>query len=68
MTTTDIGDFGSNTPLYFALDGLTVNTEVPTSLPNTSTLHSAPITKIIQNGRILIYHDGKWYDMMGIAQ
>jgi hypothetical protein len=68
MTTTDIGDFGSNTPLYFALDGLTVNTEVPTSLPNTSTLHSASITKIIQNGRILIYHDGKWYDMMGIAQ
>ena len=68
MRTTDIGDFGSNTPLYFALDGLTINTEVPTSLPNTSTLHSAPITKIIQNGRILIYHDGMWYDMMGIAQ
>ena len=68
MQTTDLGDFGSNTPLYFALDGLTINTEVPTSLPNTSTLHSAPITKIIQNGRILIYHDGMWYDMMGIAQ
>ena len=68
MQTTDIGEFGSNTPLYFALDGLTINTEVQTSLPNTSTLHSASITKIIQQGRILIYHDGMWYDMMGIAQ
>ena len=35
MTTTDIGDWGANTPLYFALDGLTINTESTTALPNT---------------------------------
>lgn len=64
MTTTDIGDFGANTPMYFALDGLTINTESTTALPNTQ----SPIAnsqKVIKNGHLLILRDGQWYTATG---
>lgn len=64
MTTTDIGDWGANTPLYFALDGLTINTEIPTALPQNPTLHT-PYTKVIQDGQLLIFHNGQWYTTTG---
>ncbi len=64
MQTTEIGEFGSNTPLYFALDGLTINTEMSTALPN------SPITlqksqKIWYNGQLLILRKGKYYTILG---
>ena len=64
MTTTEIGDFGANTPMYFALDGLTINTESTTALPNTQ----SPIAnsqKVIKNGHLLILRDGQWYTATG---
>ena len=64
MTTTDIGEFGSNTPLYFALDGLTINTEMPTALPQTPILNKL-CAKVIQDGQLLIFHNGQWYTTTG---
>ena len=64
MTTTDIGEWGANTPLYFALDGLTINTEIPTALPQTPILNK-PCTKVIQDGQLLIFHNGQWYTTTG---
>ena len=64
MQTTDIGDWGANTPLYFALDGLTINTELPTSLSQTPILHTQPI-KFIRDGRIYISHGDDMYDLLG---
>jgi hypothetical protein len=64
MTTTDIGDWGANTPLYFALDGLTINTKSTTALPHTQ----SPIAnsqKVIKNGHLFILRDGQWYTATG---
>ena len=65
MTTTDIGDFGANTPLYFALDGLTINTETPTALPNSPIASSPKSQKIWHEGQLLILRDGKCYTILG---
>lgn len=65
MITTEIGEFGSNTPLYFALDGLTINTEIPTSLPNNSIISSPNNKKILHNGQILVIREGKYYTILG---
>jgi hypothetical protein len=66
MKTTDIGEFGSNTPLYFALDGLTINTKVPTALPNTPITSSPNGQKIWCNGELLILSNGQYYTILGI--
>ena len=65
MTTTDIGDWGANTPLYFALDGLTINTETPTALPNSPITSSPNSHKIWHEGQLLILRDGKCYTILG---
>ena len=65
MQTTDIGDFGSNTPLYFALDGLTINTEVPTSLSNSPASSLPNSKKIWSNGELLIFSNGQYYTILG---
>lgn len=65
MTTTDTGIYGANTPLYFALDGLTLNTELPTSLPNT-TIESMSINKkMLLNGQVIIKCNEQTYDIHG---
>ena len=68
MTTTDMGQFGMNTPMYFALDALTVNTEsIANSLypiPN-SPLPMTNCQKVIRNGQLLLLRDGVCYTMMG---
>ena len=66
MQTTEIGEFGSNTPLYFALDGLTINTEMPTALPNSPITSSPNSQKIWQNGELLILTNGQYYSILGI--
>ena len=63
MTTTDIGQFGENTPLYFALDGLTVNTD-DTALPQISTPQTKP-TKILLHQQIYILRDNERYTPLG---
>lgn len=68
MTTTDMGQFGMNTPMYFALDALTVNTEsIANSLypiPN-SPLPESNCQKVIRDGQLLLLRDGVCYTMMG---
>jgi hypothetical protein len=64
MTTTDIGEWGANTPLYFALDALTINTEKPTALPN-SPITSPKSQKIWHNGQLMILREGKCYTILG---
>ena len=66
MQTTEIGEFGSNTPLYFALDGLTINTEMPTALPNSPITSSPNSHKIWCNGELLIFSNGQYYTILGI--
>ena len=66
MQTTEIGEFGSNTPLYFALDGLTINTEMPTALPNNPITSSPNSHKIWCNGELLIFSNGQYYTILGI--
>ena len=66
MQTTEIGEFGSNTPLYFALDGLTINTEMPTALPNSPIASSPNSHKIWCNGELLIFSNGQYYTILGI--
>ena len=64
MTTTDMGEYGANTPLYFALDGLTVNTEPVTAVGQVG---MAPVTttKILEQGRLVIMRNGRKYSVTG---
>ena len=64
MTSTDIGAWGANTPLYFALDALTINTEMPTALPN-SPITSPKSQKIWHEGQLMILREGKCYTILG---
>lgn len=68
MTTTDMGQFGMNTPMYFALDALTVNTEsIANSLypiPN-SPLPESNCQKVIRDGQLLLLRDGVCYTVVG---
>ena len=64
MTTTDVGEYGANTPMYFALDGLTVNTEPVTAVGQVGV---APVTttKILEQGRLVIMRNGRKYSVAG---
>mgnify|MGYP003456493949 CR=1 FL=1 len=64
MTTTDTGDFGANTPLYFALDALTVNTAQPTAVENLPVLQEEA-TKIWYQGYVYILRQGTIYNLQG---
>ena len=66
MQTTEIGEFGSNTPLYFALDDLTINAKMPTALPNSPITSSPNSHKIWCNGELLIFSNGQYYTILGI--
>ena len=64
MTTTDIGQFGENTPMYFALDGLTVNTEIATALPQVA-VQQPKATKMIVQQQIYILRGNEQYTPLG---
>lgn len=66
MTSTDISAWGTNTPLYFALDALTINTEMPTTLPESPITSSPNSQKIWRNGELLIFSNGQYYTILGI--
>ena len=63
MTTTDIGQFGENTPMYFALDGLTVNTD-DTALPQISAQPKKE-TKFLLQQQIYILRGSELYTPLG---
>ena len=65
MKTTDVGDFGSNTPLYFAIDGLTVNTTPTTNLQTTHSTYADKGQIVVIDGRVMISYDGNLYTLMG---
>ena len=64
MTTTDIGQFGENTPMYFALDGLTVNTEIATAIPQVA-VQQPKTTKMIVQQQIYILRGSELYTPLG---
>lgn len=65
MTSTDKGEWGINTPTYFALDGLTISTEkVETALQNAETT-TINATKRLVNGVLLIERNGNTYNAAG---
>lgn len=63
MTTTDIGQFGENTPMYFALDGLTVNTD-DTALQQISAQPQKE-TKILLQQQLYILRGSELYTPLG---
>lgn len=66
MTTTDLGDFGANTPMYFAMDGLTVNTELPTNVHELNVVDSIPQGKIVmQDSQLMILKGKELYTLLG---
>lgn len=66
MTTTDIGQYGANTPFYFALDALTVNTQQPTDLQTVYRTSSTPIGQLVViDGRVMIRLSGELYSLTG---
>lgn len=64
MTTTDTGSFGANTPLYFALDGLTVNTQIPTAVKDIE-MPSTHAKKVWNNGQWMIIRGNDRYTILG---
>lgn len=66
MTTTDMGDFGANTPMYFAMDGLTVNTELPTNVHELNVVDPIPQGKIvIRDSQLMILKGNELYTLLG---
>ncbi|MBQ5775055.1 MAG: hypothetical protein IIW05_04210, partial [Paludibacteraceae bacterium] len=61
---TDVGQWGTNTPTYFALDKLTVSQQAITALPSLTT-QPLVATKALVNGRILIIRNGISYTLDG---
>lgn len=64
IRSTDVGQWGTNTPTYFALDKLTVNQQAVTALPSLTT-QPLVATKALVNGRILIIRNGISYTLDG---
>lgn len=64
IRSTDVGQWGTNTPTYFALDKLTVNQQAITALPSLTT-QPLVATKALVNGRILIIRNGISYTLDG---
>lgn len=65
MTSTDVGDYGVNTPLYFALDRLTVSTEAPTSVQNTYSESKEKTQIVLVGGHLMLKRDGQLYTLQG---
>lgn len=66
MTTTDMGDFGANTPMYFAMDGLTVNTELPTNIQEFKVTDTNSRGKIVmQDSQLMILKGKELYTLLG---
>ena len=63
MITTEIGEFGANTPMYFALDALTINTEQPTNVLEVNLDKTS--TKVLIDGQIYVMRGQKVYNLLG---
>jgi hypothetical protein len=66
MTTTDMGDWGANTPMYFALDALTVNTNPLTAVPSVNSHNTNQQTRLIsQHNNIFILRNQELFTLDG---
>lgn len=65
MTSTDTGDFGVNTPLYFALDKLTVNTEESTSVQNVYSPTKERAQIVLVDGGLMFRYNGQLFTLQG---
>ena len=77
MSSSDSGDWGMNTPAYFAMDNFGAEVpegyvapamvefeETPDAVDNVR--NAAKAQKVIRNGQVLILHDGKITNMLGL--
>ena len=67
LVSTATGDYGTNTSLYFALDGLTVSTtaEEPIAEAVENANAEAKAIKVIRDGQVLIIREGKAFNILG---
>ena len=61
------GDWGLNAPAYFAYDDITVRFDKndQTTLFNSPTTSFPNSRKVLNNGQLLIFRNGKTYSIMG---
>lgn len=64
MKSTDAGQWGINTPTYFALDGIKISDAITTGIENT-TITAPEVKKVVMNGQLYIIRDGIRYTMQG---
>lgn len=67
MTSTDCGDWGINTPTYFALDALTVSTENMSESLRQTNADQPKATKRLINGQLYIEQNDRLYTITGMA-
>ena len=67
MTSTDTGQWGMNTPSYFALDALTVSTDSPTTSLRQTNAEQPKATKRLINGQLYIEQNNRLYTLTGVA-
>lgn len=67
MTSTDTGQWGMNTPAYFALDALTVSTDSPTTSLRQTNADQPKATKRLINGQLYIEQNDRLYTITGMA-
>lgn len=63
MRTSDVGAWGANTALYFALDGLKITMSEGTAISNTKAEVKA--TKAVRNGQVVIIRGDKTFNVLG---
>ncbi len=61
MSSSDNGDFGMNTPAYFCMDNF--GAALPDAVSNTTA--TAPATKVVENGQVMIVKDGVRFNLLG---
>lgn len=71
LVTTATGEYGSNTSMYFALDGLTVSTtadeEIPVATAIDNTAATVKAQKVVRDGQLMIIRDGQVYSAQGVV-
>lgn len=65
MKSTDVGQWGINTPTYFAMDALQISDDQTPIYNAQCTMHNAQCTKVIVDGQLYIVRAGKKYTLQG---
>ncbi len=63
MKTSDVGQWGANTALYFALDGLKITYAEESAISNTNAAVKA--VKTVRNGQVVIIRGDKTFNVLG---